>query len=76
MKDFLRKLITPLVHYPEEITIVGVEKNRQLVLEIHVAPEDMGRVIGKGGKRANAIRSIMKAKAATEGRRVMVEIVD
>lgn len=76
MKDFLRILITPLVRYPEEISIVSNERNRQQILEIHVAPEDMGRVIGKGGKRANAIRTIMKARAALEGRHVMVEIVD
>jgi predicted RNA-binding protein YlqC (UPF0109 family) len=76
MKDFLRALITPLVRYPEEISIVSTQKNRQQVLEIHVDPEDMGRVIGKGGRRANAIRTIMKARASQDGGRILVEIVD
>ena len=75
MKDFLRKLITPLVHYPEEISIISNEKSSAGSGD-SCCPEDMGRVIGKGGKRANAIRTIMKARAALEGRRVMVEIVD
>ncbi len=76
MKEFLRTLIEPLVEHPEEITIVETERNFQHYLELHVAPEDMGRVIGKGGKRANAIRTIMKAKSARSGYKVLIDICD
>lgn len=76
MKSFLRELIVPLVRYPEDISIRSVDRNRQQIFEIRVAAEDMGRVIGRGGKRANAIRAIMKARGLQEGSRVLVEIMD
>ncbi len=76
MKSFLRELIVPLVRYPEDISIRSVDRNRQQIFEIRVAAEDMGRVIGRGGKRANAIRAIMKARGLQEGSRVLVEIID
>ena len=76
MKSFLRELIVPLVRYPEDISIRSVDRNRQQIFEIRVAAEDMGRVIGKGGQVANAIRTLLKVAAAREGQQVNLDIVE
>lgn len=76
MKELLSTVIAPLIHHPESLVIEEKKRGRQIVLEVHVDPDDMGRVIGKRGRRAHAIRSIMKAKGAIEGKHVVVDIVD
>lgn len=76
LHDLLQILVEPLVEHKDEIKIVQVEKERQLVLQLYVHNEDMGRVIGRAGKRAQAIRSLIKAKASRVGVRVAVDIVD
>lgn len=76
MEDLLTTLIKPLIDHPEDIQIHRAESRGGIVLELRVHPEDMGRVIGRGGKRAQAIRAIMKAKGNTEGEHIMVDIVD
>lgn len=75
MKELLAAVIRPLVSQPDAVKINQIDQGYTVVLELQVAPEDMGKVIGKQGRRAQAIRSIMKAKAALTGKRVIVDIV-
>ena len=60
---------------PDEVTVTEREDGRTLVLEVRVAESDMGKVIGKQGRIAKAIRSVVKAAAAKEERRVVVDII-
>lgn len=76
MIDLLRTLIEPLVENQEAIDLRRIDNGDEVVLEVRVAEEDMGRVIGRRGSRAQAIRTIMKAKGKLENKRVIVDIVD
>lgn len=76
LEDLLLVLAQALVEKPEEVKISSRVEEDTVTLEVRVDDEDMGRVIGRGGKRAQAIRSIMKAKASRSGCRAMVDIVD
>ena len=77
MKELLTYLVRQLVDEPDE---VGVEEYEDddgtLVYELSVAEDDYGKVIGRGGRTANALRLVVKAAAARENRRVLVDIVD
>lgn len=76
MENLLKILVEPLVENPNDIDITAVDGNNATILQLRVHPDDMGRVIGKGGKRAQAIRSIMKAKGNSIGERILLDIVD
>ncbi len=77
MKELLEYLARALVEDPDAVEVTEHEEGEgELVLELVVAEEDMGRVIGRGGRIANALRSVMKAAATHERKRVMVEILD
>lgn len=76
MKDSLETIITSLVNDPSKVSINQVDGEKSIVFEVRVANDDMGKVIGKEGRIAKAIRTIMKAQAAKEGKRVSVEFVD
>jgi predicted RNA-binding protein YlqC (UPF0109 family) len=76
MKDLLEFLTKALVEDPEAVQVEELEEDGDLVFEITVADEDLGRVIGKGGRVANAIRSVAKAAAVKIDRRVIVDILD
>jgi predicted RNA-binding protein YlqC (UPF0109 family) len=76
MKDLLEFLTKALVEDPEAVQVEELEEDGDLVYEITVADEDLGRVIGKGGRVANAIRSLAKAAAVRVDRRVIVDILD
>lgn len=66
-----------LVDHPDEVSVTAVESdNGQIVLELRVHPDDMGKVIGKRGRTAKAIRTVVKAAATREGTSANVEIVD
>ena len=75
MKELLLYIARNLVEHPEQVTVESYEGD-PLVLELRVAPEDMGKVIGRGGRIAKEIRAVMKAVAQRKGVRVSVEIVD
>ncbi len=75
MKELLETIVTALVDNPDEISVNEVEGEKSLILEIRVAPDDMGKVIGKQGRIAKAIRTVMKAAAVKENKRVVVEII-
>ena len=64
-----------LVDYPDEVNVTETENEKAIVLELRVAQSDMGKVIGKQGRIAKAIRSVVKAAASKEDKKVIVEIV-
>ena len=74
MKELVEVMAKALVEHPEEVTVTETEKNGETILELKVAPSDMGKVIGKQGRIANAIRSVVKAAASKEEKKVVVEI--
>ncbi len=77
MRDLLEFLTRSLVENPDEVKVTEVEEvDGEVVLEVEVADEDLGRVIGRGGRVANALRSVMKAAATREEKRVVVDILD
>jgi predicted RNA-binding protein YlqC (UPF0109 family) len=76
MTELLEFLVRALVEDPGAVVVEEVEEDGDLVYEITVADDDLGRVIGKGGRVANAIRTIAKAAAVRLERRVIVEILD
>lgn len=75
MGELVELLAKTLVDNPGQVSVNVVDRDRSLVLELKVAPEDMGKVIGKQGRIAKAIRTIVKAAAIREGKKVVVEIV-
>ena len=77
MRDLLTYLARSLVEDPDAVEVTEVEEvEGELVLELEVAEDDLGRVIGKGGRVANALRAVMKAAATREEKRVVVDILD
>jgi predicted RNA-binding protein YlqC (UPF0109 family) len=76
MTELLEFLVKALVEEPEAVEVEELEEDGDLVYEISVADGDLGRVIGKGGRVANAIRTIAKAAAVRLDRRVIVDILD
>lgn len=76
MKESLEAIITSLVNEPSEVSINQVDGEKSIVFEVKVANSDMGKVIGREGRIAKAIRTIMKALAAKEGKKVSVEFID
>jgi uncharacterized protein len=74
--ELLEFLVRALVEDPEAVRVEELEEDGNLVYEISVAEDDLGRVIGKGGRIANAIRTIAKAAAVQLDRRVIVDILD
>jgi uncharacterized protein len=76
MTELLEFLVKSLVEDPEAVEVEELEEEGDLVYEISVADGDLGRVIGKGGRVANAIRTIAKAAAVRIDRRVIVDILD
>lgn len=75
MKELLLYMAQNLVEHPDRVTVEEFDGD-PIVLELRVDPEDMGKVIGRGGRIAKEIRAIMKAVAQRRGIRVSVEIVD
>lgn len=75
MKELLENIAKSLVDNPDEVSVTEVEDDDSLILELRVAEDDMGKVIGKQGRIAKAIRVVMKAAAIKEKKRVVVEIV-
>ena len=75
MKEVLELIAKALVEHPEEVSVTEIEKDGSITLELRVADGDMGKVIGKQGKIAKAIRTVVKAAASIENKRVSVDIV-
>ncbi len=75
MKELLEVIAKSLVDNPEEVVVTETSNERSILLELKVAQSDMGKVIGKQGRIAKAIRSVVKAAASKEDRKVIVEIM-
>jgi predicted RNA-binding protein YlqC (UPF0109 family) len=77
MRDLLEFLARGLVSEPDQVVVTEIEEiEGDVVLELEVADDDLGRVIGRGGRVANALRTVIKAAATREQKRAMVEILD
>jgi predicted RNA-binding protein YlqC (UPF0109 family) len=77
MKELLEYLARSLVEQPDAVRVEAFdEEDGTLVLELSVADDDYGKVIGRGGRTANALRTVVKAAAVKENRRVLVDIVE
>jgi len=75
MQELVEYLAKGLVDKPEEVRVERVEKDGALVLELHVAPDDVGKVIGRQGRIARALRTIVRASGARSNERALLEIV-
>ena len=76
MKEFVETIIKALVDNPEAVVLKEIEGERTTVFEVRVGPGDMGKVIGKGGQTAKAIRTIIMAISAKKGKRAELEILE
>ena len=74
MKELVEVIAKALVDNPDEVVVTESENDDELVIELKVAPSDMGKVIGKQGRIAKAIRSVFKAASSRLEKKVMVEI--
>ena len=76
MKELLEYLARALVDKPDNVEVTAVEGERSIILQLRVDPDDVGKVIGKKGRIAQAMRTLIKASATKEGRNAIVEIID
>ena len=75
MDELVRFIAVNLVDKPDEVNVVVKEEDQTTIIELSVAPDDMGKVIGKQGRIAKAIRTVVKAASAREDKKYIVEIV-
>ena len=75
MKELVEYVVKGLVDQVDQVVVTETRNGKSVTLELRVAPDDMGRVIGKGGRVANAIRMLLRVMVAREGGRVTLEIV-
>jgi len=76
MKDLLIQIVKALVDNPEQVRVNEIESTQTVVLELRVAKSDMGKIIGKQGKTAHAIRTLLNAASGGTGKRYVLEIVE
>ncbi|MDK2919295.1 MAG: uncharacterized protein PWQ37_2028 [Candidatus Petromonas sp.] len=75
MGELVKTIAQALVDHPEEVHVNEIEGTQSVIIELKVAADDMGKVIGKQGRIAKAIRTVVKAAATRENKRVVVEII-
>lgn len=76
MKDFIEFIARALVDHPDNVVVSDVEGEKTTVYELRVAPEDLGKVIGRKGQTAKAIRTLIAAVSAKKGKRALLEILE
>ncbi len=76
MKELIKYIAKALVDYPEQVEVAEVEGNQTSVLELKVAKDDLGKVIGKQGRTARAMRTILSAASAKIKKRTVLEIIE
>lgn len=76
MKELVETIAKALVDSPDEVVVLQTENEKEIVIQLHVASEDMGKVIGKQGRIAKAIRSVVKAASSKYDKKVKVEIAE
>ena len=75
MRELVEFIAKSLVENPDEVVVNEIEGSQSVIIELKVAPEDLGKVIGKQGRIAKAIRTVVKAAAIKDNKRVVVEII-
>ena len=75
MQGLVEFIATSLVDDPSQVHVSEIEGESSVILELRVGPEDMGRIIGKGGRTVNAMRTLIRVLAAKQGKRVTLEVV-
>ncbi len=75
MGELVEFIAKALVDYPDQVSVNEVEGSQSIIIELKVAQEDMGKIIGKQGRIAKAIRTVVKAAAIKDNKRVVVEII-
>jgi len=75
LKDLVEVIAKALVDKPEEVKVKEIKGDKSIIIELSVAPEDVGKVIGKQGRIAKAIRTVVKSAAAKSDKKVIVEIL-
>lgn len=75
MGELVEFIAKSLVEYPDEVEVNEIEGTQSVIIELKVHPDDMGKVIGKQGRIAKAIRTVVKAAAIKDNKRVVVEII-
>lgn len=75
MKDLLEYIIKAIVQKPEEVEVREVEGTKSVILEVKVAPEDRGRVIGKQGQTVKALQTIVRVAGLKKGKKVVIEVL-
>lgn len=75
MKELVKFIAQSLVDSPDQVNVKEIQENDTVRIELTVAPDDMGKVIGKQGRIAKAIRTVVKAAAAKEKKKIVVEIL-
>ncbi len=76
MKDLAHKIVTALVDHPEEVSVTEIEGSQSIVIEIAVAKDDIGKIIGKQGKTAMALRTLISAAAGKQRKHIILEILE
>ncbi len=74
MKELIQVIAAALVDKPEEVVVLETETDKEIKLQLQVAPDDMGKVIGKQGKIAKAIRTVVRASGAKSNKKIIVDI--
>lgn len=75
MGELVRVIAQALVDHPDQVEVKEIEGSQSIIIELKVSPEDMGKVIGKQGRIAKALRTVVKAAATKDNKRVVVEII-
>ena len=76
MRELVETIAKALVEHPDEVVVTEKSSGRSILIELQVAPSDMGKVIGKQGRIAKALRSVVKAAASRDDKKVIIDIVE
>ena len=76
MRELVETIAKALVEHPDEVVVTQKTSGRSILIELQVAPSDMGKVIGKQGRIAKALRSVVKAAASRDDKKVIIDIVE
>ena len=76
MIDYALSIIRPLVDHPDDVRITSIDGEKTVVMELRCHSNDLGKVIGKSGKTITAVRGLLSALAARQGRRALIEVVE
>ena len=76
MKEFIEFIAKKLVDHPDAVDVSFIEGKNTAIIELRVAPEDVGKVIGKSGRTANALRTLLSAVASRQSQKIVLEIIE